>query len=230
VRAPDGRTFGPYALGDIRVFAAEGRIVPSAVLIGADGAVFALAQFGIAPALPYSAYAPVPERAGMPGWAILLIALAVLIPVLAVVAAVFFPIYTAGHYAGNQTAGCQANLLQLSLGLHMYCQDYDERFALEPGWRTALYPYVKSQTLFECSASGLGPQSYAYPTALGGVELAKIPAPNATPMVYDAGLSGGRPGPHNGNGNLGFVDGHVKQVTPPEFALFNANLPAQPSP
>ena len=230
VRAPDGRTFGPYVLSDIRVYAAEGRIVPSATLIAAGGAVHALAQFGITPALPYGTYAPAPERAAMPGWAVLLVALAVLVPVLAGVAAIVFPVYFAARHGATPPVGCQANLKQLSLGLLMYAQDYDERFPLDSGWRTAVYPYLKNQSLFECPASGLGQQSYDLAPELYGAKLSVVNAPNATPMVYDAGLAGGGAGPHNGNGNCGFVDGHVKEVTPSEFLQFSANLPAKAVP
>jgi len=226
VRAPDGTLYGPYTLGQVRTYAYEGRIVPSAVLVAANGEVFALRQAGIVAPLPH-AFAPAPaERRGLPGWAILLIVLGVLAPVAAIVAAIAVPYRAMNRHLGPPGMTCQYNLQQVSNALTMYRLDYSSHFPLEATWRPAVYPYVKNPRAFECPSSRLGQRSYDFAPALSGISDRALSAPTWTPMVYDAGLATG-PGPHNGNGNVGFVDGALRLLPPSGFAQCSANLPKQ---
>lgn len=227
VRAPDGTLYGPYLLADIRRYAAEARIVPGAVLISADGTVLTLQQAGITAARPDQVVTPVPhQHSALPGWAIVLIAVAVLTPVSAIVAALYLPHRTLQGIYGPQGAICQSNIFQLCSSLRMYRTDYDHRFPLAATWRSAVYPYVRNPRLFECPASGLGQQSYDLAPQLSGLHDSTIQTPFQTPMIYDAQIAKGGPGPHSGKAYVGFVDGHTQFATPQQFAQYAAMLPA----
>jgi len=153
VRAPDGGVYGPYTLHQVRLYALEGRIVPSAVLLSADGQVHSLQQAGIVALLPHTLQQPPAERSGLPGWAILLIVIGILVPVAAVVTAIWYP-YRAmsrqsqGPYTSAQTATCESNLRQVSMALQMYRVDHSGRFPYEANWQPALSPYIAIQQLF----------------------------------------------------------------------------------
>jgi len=232
VRAPDGTLFGPYTLSQIRAYALERRIVPSAVLIAANGDVFALRQAGIAAPLPHT-FAPAPtERRALPGWAILLIVLAIVASIAAIAAAIALPYRAMNRRLGPGGMACDYNLNQVSLALQMYRLDYNDYFPLEPTWRPALYPYLNrvGMTLqaFECPASGLRQRSYELAPALSGVSdrTLSYTVRSRVPMVYDAGLATG-PGPHGGDGNVAFVDNTVRLLSPAQFKQYSANLPKQ---
>lgn len=55
---------------------------------------------------------------------------------------------------------CRSNLKQISLGLFMNAQDYDQKFppvllsGRKVGWVNALYPYLKSYQIFQCPTEG----------------------------------------------------------------------------
>jgi prepilin-type processing-associated H-X9-DG protein len=232
VRAPDGTLYGPYTLAQVRAYAYEGRIVPSAVIVAANGDVFGLRQAGIATPLPGALASPPAERRGMPGWAILLIVLAILVPIAAIVAAIVAPHRAMTRRLGSTGMTCRSNLQQLSMALEMYRNDYKSYFPREATWRPALYAYLYrigwSPQALECPASGLGQRSYDLAPALSGVSDLTLAYDKrrTIPMVYDAGLTTGA-GPHNGNGNVAFVDGSVKLLAPARFKQYCANWPKQ---
>jgi prepilin-type processing-associated H-X9-DG protein len=124
-----------------------------------------------------------------------LIELLVLIAVIAILAAVLFPVFAQAREKARQ-ASCQSNLRQIGLALQMYAQDWDERlpdrrdlkWTLVGGYRpwtgwppsdpragwaaVALDPYTKNQQIWSCpsvtgSALGAVPQ-VAQPIALAG--------------------------------------------------------------
>jgi len=92
-----------------------------------------------------------------------LIELLVVIAIIAILAAILFPVFARAREKARQTS-CLSNVKQLSLGLYMYAQDYDEKFPRwnwgerisiggPPGmtmWYAAVFPYVKNQQLYTC--------------------------------------------------------------------------------
>lgn len=110
-----------------------------------------------------------------------LIELLVVIAIIAILAAILFPVFAQARESARTTS-CLSNEKQISLGVLMYNQDYDERFpvfvyALQAGdprkdqrdvsggaymdenfgWDEACQPYIKNKSLLFCpSANGPG--------------------------------------------------------------------------
>lgn len=105
-----------------------------------------------------------------------LIELLVVIAIIAILAAILFPVFAQAREQARKTS-CISNLRQLSLGVMMYVQDYDERFpawsgvcAHNPGevispttgpcgndtemsffrWAVLTQPYIKNSQIFKC--------------------------------------------------------------------------------
>ena len=94
-----------------------------------------------------------------------LIELLVVIAIIALLAAILFPVFSRARENARRTS-CQSNLKQIGVGLLQYAQDYDEMVVKAwygPGtsgaasntttdykWMDAIFPYVKSEQLFNC--------------------------------------------------------------------------------
>ena len=91
-----------------------------------------------------------------------LIELLVVIAIIAILAAILFPVFAQAR-AAARGASSQSNLKQMSLGVIMYVQDYDETFPLFQGWGTGpvtfggvpfdmwsskTQPYIKNAQIF----------------------------------------------------------------------------------
>jgi len=107
-----------------------------------------------------------------------LIELLVVIAIIAILAAILFPVFAQAREAARK-ASCQSNLKQISLGVMMYTQDYDEVTvyvaptvpgAPIPGspncttvtwllWQHLIFPYTKNVGILTCPSS-----NYRYPT------------------------------------------------------------------
>ncbi len=93
-----------------------------------------------------------------------LIELLVVIAIIAILAAILFPVFARAREKARQTS-CLSNVKQISLGILMYSQDYDEAF---PGfysklttadwplkqWVHDVMPYVKNEQIFVCPSGG----------------------------------------------------------------------------
>ncbi len=88
-----------------------------------------------------------------------LIELLVVIAIIAILAAILFPVFARAREKARQ-ANCTSNVKQISLGILMYAQDYDERLlAYSIGgqsWPILLQPYVKNFRIFRCPSSNFG--------------------------------------------------------------------------
>jgi prepilin-type processing-associated H-X9-DG protein len=120
--------------------------------------------------------------------------------------------------AARDRTYCSSNLRQLSVGLMMYTQDYDETYPPAGKWQSGVYPYVKDRKLFQCP-SDTGSGSYAFNQALSGASLARVRNPATTTALFESNLH--KPNAaglakdavsnrHPGGSNWGFGDGHVK--------------------
>jgi prepilin-type N-terminal cleavage/methylation domain-containing protein/prepilin-type processing-associated H-X9-DG protein len=86
-----------------------------------------------------------------------LIELLVVIALIAILAAILFPVFAQAREKARQTA-CLSNLKQIGAAAQMYAQDYEERLpGTELGqdegeyfWIEMLAPYTKNQDIFNC--------------------------------------------------------------------------------
>jgi prepilin-type N-terminal cleavage/methylation domain-containing protein/prepilin-type processing-associated H-X9-DG protein len=89
-----------------------------------------------------------------------LIELLVVIAIIAILAAILFPVFAQAREKARATS-CLSNLKQITLGLLMYSQDYDEQLcpdtlgngtAASPYmvWDQMITPYIKNQQIFKC--------------------------------------------------------------------------------
>jgi len=91
-----------------------------------------------------------------------LIELLVVVAIIALLAAILFPVFQRAREKAR-AAACQSNLKQIGLGFAQYIQDYDERYPATGittpttfsndvglGWAGLLTPYVKSSPIFVC--------------------------------------------------------------------------------
>ncbi|HEY0075685.1 MAG TPA: DUF1559 domain-containing protein [Abditibacteriaceae bacterium] len=90
-----------------------------------------------------------------------LVELLVVVGVLAIVAAILFPIFARSREV-HRPNGCQNNLKQIALGFKQYLNDNNERYPLvvvtpgsstgeSPyGWADALQPYIHNTQVYQC--------------------------------------------------------------------------------
>ena len=85
-----------------------------------------------------------------------LIELLVVISIIALLAAILFPVFARARENARRSS-CQSNLKQLGLGVLQYVQDYDERYpssGFPPhSWRGLIYPYTKSAQITACPSN-----------------------------------------------------------------------------
>jgi len=97
-----------------------------------------------------------------------LIELLVVVSIIGLLTAILFPAFARARENVRRTA-CSSNLKQIGLGLLQYIQDYDETntlhwYGTSSGasdattnykWMDAIFPYVKSEALFNCPGHSL---------------------------------------------------------------------------
>ena len=128
-------------------------------------------------------------------------------------------------YEKQRKPSCISNVKQLSLGLMMYAQDYDDRFPPTAGWSAHLWPYVKVESAFHCPSLGMRGYGYAFDRRLDRISLEKLTAPSETAALYettdwakDATWPGTRFATrHSDRGCVAFADGHVKALKSDAF-------------
>ncbi len=93
-----------------------------------------------------------------------LIELLVVIAIIAILAAILFPVFARAREKARQ-ASCQSNLKQITLGMQMYAQDYDEMlpFSVVGAAGGQLYsvyeltmPYIKNTQILTCPSEKVG--------------------------------------------------------------------------
>lgn len=147
-----------------------------------------------------------------------LIELLVVIAIIAILAAILFPVFARAREKARQTS-CLSNVKQMTLGVLMYVQDYDESWPYHhnptaptavtyPGggvttagvmWYAAIYPYVNNMQLFSCPSSSYkwngnytGGIRYGYSRYLGGRNLADVQDSANTMVLADSDYEAGQ--------------------------------------
>jgi|LSQX01.2.fsa_nt_gb prepilin-type N-terminal cleavage/methylation domain-containing protein/prepilin-type processing-associated H-X9-DG protein len=101
-----------------------------------------------------------------------LIELLVVIAIIAILAAILFPVFARAREKARQT-NCLSNMKQISLGVLMYVQDYEEKFppnyyrsAGLYWWDDMVQPYVNNRQLFVCPSGTPTPYASERPAGL----------------------------------------------------------------
>jgi len=89
-----------------------------------------------------------------------LIELLVVVAIIAILAAILFPVFAQAREKGRQIT-CASNLRNLGSAVLMYVQDYDEQFPLAAyasgagflTWNDLTDPYAKNQAIWHCPSS-----------------------------------------------------------------------------
>jgi prepilin-type N-terminal cleavage/methylation domain-containing protein/prepilin-type processing-associated H-X9-DG protein len=92
-----------------------------------------------------------------------LIELLVVVAIIAILAAILFPVFARAQEKARQS-NCASNLRQLGLAVHQYTSDYDGRYPPSWGatggadpnagiWHVFLYPYIKNAQIYTCPTS-----------------------------------------------------------------------------
>jgi prepilin-type processing-associated H-X9-DG protein len=168
----------------------------------------------------------VAPRRGLSGWTIALIVMGgcgvIVVLIVGILLAIFLPVFNSARKAGQRTS-CMSNMKQISLGMLMYMQDYDERMPPANAWGTGVYPYIKNNLVFACPTRRGIPFGYAFNVKLDRRKLSTVKNPALTPMLFESSLGYQNAAdpltsfmtPHANRSNLAYVDGHVKSVSAP---------------
>jgi len=118
---------------------------------------------------------------------------------------------SAGDLAAKKSA-TQSNLKQLTLGMIMYSNDYDDEMPYVQSTKAAYEvtsPYVKNRAI----TKSLNPNGgdFQLNMAVAGVNTTLIKEPASTPLYYEATAW------PDATRCVAFVDGHVKFVAPDEW-------------
>lgn len=97
-----------------------------------------------------------------------LIELLIVIAIIAILAAILFPVFARARENARRT-NCQSNLKQIGLGALQYSQDYDEKLVRAwygagkaYKWMDAIFPYLKSEQVFNCPSHAFGAPAGPY--------------------------------------------------------------------
>jgi prepilin-type N-terminal cleavage/methylation domain-containing protein len=151
-----------------------------------------------------------------------LIELLVVIAIIAILAAILFPVFARARESARRTA-CLSNMKQVTTGILMYTQDYDEVLPFQQDgdvadyansrhtvWINATMPYVKNKQVWWCPSADVN-RLYGLPTAASdstyyynghasAKRLAAIPLPAESILFVEwahrTGNTGMRPYPN----------------------------------
>lgn len=121
---------------------------------------------------------------------------------------------------------CSSNIKELTQGIALYSQDWDDRLPPASAWRDAIQPTFSKQTYLFCCPDFPAPPpilGLAYNSLLSHKCRKEVLVPAVTPLLYDSnllqanahapGIQGlaAPPRHHDHTKNaVGFLDGHVE--------------------
>ena len=161
----------------------------------------------------------------------------IILLIFAVMTAVLFPVFNRARGAARGTS-CLSNTKQIATGFMMYMAEWDDRMPMGNDWQTAIEPYIKSTSIWNCSSAKTMDPCYAFNSKLVKVNATNIDAPYDTVMIFESipGMNqcGGKellPSPprHEQGHSIAFVDGHARGVKPQEIdsLIWNVKLIAR---
>ncbi len=120
---------------------------------------------------------------------------------------------------------CMSNLKQLSVGMMIYASDYDDYLPKSVNWSDVVMPYIKNLEVFKCpTISNRDKKLYgiSFMSSCLGINLPQVEEPAKQYMLFDSddlkkNSIGNesklpKPGRHNGNNHVSFLDAHVKAI------------------
>lgn len=127
-----------------------------------------------------------------------LIELLIVIAIIALLAAILFPVFSRAREQARRAA-CQSNLKQIGLAFMQYTQDYDERYpSVSDGqtnqvsagglayWPYAIYPYVKNTQMYRCpNENTTNAVSYIANNFTNRLSMAAIPQASTLVLAMD---------------------------------------------
>ena len=181
-----------------------------------------------------------------------LVELIVVVAIIVILAAILYPVFARYDYPDRKSS-CTSNLKQLALGMKQYIQDYDEKYPPTEnalgGWGTLIFPYVKSDAIFQCPSDKNRADKttdYFINARLASVQEKKLNSPSLTILMGDGkgdqtlnyhlsqlpdAWRTDEKSPawrHLERANYLFADGHVKWFKPKQITL-NPSSKKQPT-
>jgi len=144
-----------------------------------------------------------------------LIELLVVIAIIAILAAILFPVFAKAREKSRQTS-CQSNAKQIGVGMLSYCQDYDERYAIDSNggswptsmlnvgqatanptygylyWGTHYQAYVKNSQLWKCPSEKGGNDQYQTDGSGSNATVASYNGFGLNPWIEQGGANSTR--------------------------------------
>jgi len=129
-----------------------------------------------------------------------LIELLIVIAIIAILAAILFPVFNNARKKAAQTS-CVSNLQQLGTAMRMYAQDYDDQFPYAlyndifvSGWADVIFEgYVSNDQVYDCPTSTLHMDRY---TGVGWAQSRFYRAyQNVAGVGYSYGINAMEPNP-----------------------------------
>lgn len=151
---------------------------------------------------------------------VLVVAGLILVAVMAVMAAVLFPVFARARESARATS-CMSNVQHLSTAMQAYQSEWDGIFPLADNWNASIEPFVKNTSAWHCPADKSGKPSYAMNRKLSGLPQTVVPATPGLIMFFDS-----KPGKNQAGGPelfpseprhmhqhvFAFADGHAAKV------------------
>jgi len=182
------------------------------------------------------------------GLAIAAIVIGVILPLVAIPAAIMFPVFARARDAAQQSA-CLNNVKQLSTAMQMYASDWENTYPLAENWNDALRDYLPKlaantsasprKGVWNCPSAKSTQPSYALNRMLAGVADKDVNFVAQTVGIFESmpGMNqvGGpelfpSPARHHNGHSVGFADGHVRSVDASQVGALNFDPRAESLP
>ena len=132
--------------------------------------------------------------------------LLLMIPLVAILAAVVWPLLFPKPMRWPNRLICDSNLKQIGLALIIYSDENDDTLPPAGTWQQTLAEYVPDVEVLTCPTTG---KPYLFNDNLAGKILSKIANQDQVVLAWDPPADDGRP-PHGGGFNVVFLDGHTR--------------------
>ena len=175
-----------------------------------------------------------------------LVELMVVISIIAILAAILFPVFAQAREAARKTS-CQSNLYQIGMALQMYARDHDGRLPrAHNDLKPLVLPYVNGLSIFRCPSDASIPaiETQNGPPAVANAPrhpgLIQVPAgPLASSYQYRGGLTLEERGDipiagdwefrHNDSADVLYLSGSVRTVNRQSWVPITVGPPALPA-